>query len=68
MGLEEEKVRLIEFGRHAEERSRERGTKPETFTFLGVTHYCSHGRNGQFWVLGKPAGRNAQRKAKKFVI
>ena len=33
--LEEEKSRLIEFGRFAEENCRKRGTKPETFNFLG---------------------------------
>lgn len=43
LSLEEEKSRLIEFGRFAQERCAKRGTKPETFTFLGFTHYCSTG-------------------------
>lgn len=52
--LEESKTRLIEFGRFAESNRKERGTgKPETFTFLGFTHYCSHGRTGKFGVKRK---------------
>ena len=47
MALEENKTRLIEFGRFAEERCAKKGRKPQTFTFLGFTHYCSHGRNGK---------------------
>ena len=40
--LEESKSRLIEFGRYAEENRRQKGEgKPETFTFLGFTHYLS---------------------------
>lgn len=30
-----------------------KGRKPKTFTFLGFTHYCSHDRNGKFWVMMK---------------
>ena len=52
LSLEEEKSRLIEFGRFAEENCAKKGTKPETFTFLGFTHYCSKGRNGKFRVKG----------------
>lgn len=33
-----------------EEKSRERGTKPETFTFLGVTHFLMAGMvNSGLW-------------------
>ncbi len=27
--------------------------KPETFTFLGFTHYCSHAKSGKFRVKRK---------------
>jgi hypothetical protein len=38
--LHAEKTRLIEFGKHAERVRKQRGEgKPETFTFLGFTHY-----------------------------
>jgi len=47
--LNDQKTRLIEFGRYASERRRSRGDgRPETFDFLGFTHQCSvtrtHGR------------------------
>jgi group II intron reverse transcriptase/maturase len=39
--LHPEKTRLIEFGRHAANKRKQWGKgKPETFTFLGFTHYC----------------------------
>ena len=65
MELEEEKTRLIEFGRNAEEKGRERGTKPETLTFLGFTHYCSHGRNGKFRVKRKTSRKKFAKKCKE---
>lgn len=65
MTLEESKTRLIEFGRYAEERSRREGRKPETFTFLGFTHYCSHGRNGKFRVKRKTSRKKFTKKCKE---
>ena len=65
MELEEEKTRLIEFGRNAEEKSRKRGAKPETFTFLGFTHYCSLGRNGKFRVKRKTSRKKFTKKCKE---
>ena len=39
--LHTDKTRLIEFGRFAARDRKQRGQgKPETFTFLGFTHYC----------------------------
>lgn len=47
--LHPEKTRLIEFGRWAEERRRQRKEgKPETFAFLGFLHTCAKARNGRF--------------------
>ena len=52
--LHREKTRLIEFGRFAAERRKEKGTgKPETFNFLGFTHICGRSRRGKFMVLRK---------------
>lgn len=65
MTLEESKTRLIEFGRFAEERCRRKGRKPETFTFLGFTHYCSHGRNGKFRVKRKTSRKKFAKKCKE---
>jgi RNA-directed DNA polymerase len=39
--LHADKTRLIEFGRFAAQHRKQRGEgKPETFTFLGFTHFC----------------------------
>lgn len=53
--LHPEKTRLIEFGRYAEQQRRQRGeTGPETFNFLGFTHYCGKTRRGWFKVGRQP--------------
>jgi group II intron reverse transcriptase/maturase len=49
--LHPEKTRLIEFGRFAEERRQRRGQgRPETFSFLGLAHYCGRTRKGWFTI------------------
>ena len=55
--LHAEKTRLIEFGRFAARNRKQRGEgKPETFTFLGFTHYCGKRRsNGTFIVWRETA-------------
>ena len=64
--LEESKTRLIEFGRFAERNRKERGAgRPETFTFLGFTHYCSHGRTGRFRVKRKTNRKKLEKKSKE---
>ena len=46
-----EKTRLIEFGQHAQANRQQRGEgKPEAFTFLGFTHYCSTNTRGYFVI------------------
>src|ERR1700756_5819248 len=41
--LHPDKTRLIEFGRFAVRNRKQRGAgKPETFTFLGFTHFCGN--------------------------
>src|SRR5712671_2382656 len=55
--LHPEKTRLIEFGRFAASNRQRRGQgKPETFTFLGFTHYCGKRRkDGAFIVWRETA-------------
>ena len=48
--VEPSKTQLIEFGRYAEGNAKRRGEKPETFDFLGFTHYCGKTRYGAFKV------------------
>jgi RNA-directed DNA polymerase len=63
--LEATKTRLVEFGRFAEERAGRRGQKPETFDFLGFTHYCGHTAKGQFKVKRKTSGKKYRAKLKE---
>ena len=50
--LNDEKTRLIEFGRYAAQRRQRRGEgRPETFDFLGFTHQCSTTRRGSRFVV-----------------
>lgn len=66
LSLEKEKSRLIEFGRYAESNRRKSGTgKPETFTFLGFTHYCSHAKSGKFRVKRKTSRKKFNKKLKE---
>src|ERR1700720_1414092 len=62
LSLHPEKTRLLEFGRYAAGRRAERGQgKPETFDFLGFTHYCTTRKDGAGFQLG----RKTQRKRMK---
>ena len=62
--LHAEKTRLIRFGRFAALNRKERGQgKPETFTFLGFTHYCGTRRSdGSFIVWRKTAKKRMAAK------
>jgi group II intron reverse transcriptase/maturase len=53
LSLHPEKTRLIRFGRFARQDARriDGRRKPETFNFLGFTHYCGVNRNGTFMVF-----------------
>ncbi len=66
--LEENKTRLIYFGRYAEENLAKMNKKPETFDFLGFTHYCSKSRNGNFRVKHRTAGKKFRKKCKQMNI
>lgn len=63
--LEEEKSRLIEFGRFAEQNTKRKGGKPETFQFLGFTHYCSKSKNGKYRVKRKTSKKKFGKKCKE---
>lgn len=63
--LEPNKTRLIEFGRFAEiSRKKSKRGKPETFDFLGFTHYCSKSRGGWFRVKRKTSKKKFKIKIK----
>lgn len=63
--LAEDKTRLIKFGRFAEKDCK---GKPETFDFLGFTHYCSKSRKGKFRVKRKTSRKKLNSKIKEFKI
>ena len=49
-----EKTKIIEFGRYAKENAKNRGkAKPDTFDFLGFTHYVSISNRGNFLMKVK---------------
>jgi RNA-directed DNA polymerase len=61
--LHPEKTRLIEFGRFAAERREQRGQgRPETFNFLGFTHYCGTTRQGAFTIKRKSIAKRMRAK------
>lgn len=63
LSLNEEKTRLIEFGRFASSNRRERGAgKPETFEFLGFTHQCSARRKDGGFCLRRQTIAKRQRR------
>jgi group II intron reverse transcriptase/maturase len=54
LALHPDKTRLIRFGRHAAEQRRRLGQgRPETFDFLGFTHFCTRSRKYGSFVIGR---------------
>jgi RNA-directed DNA polymerase len=68
--LHPEKTRLIQFGRFAAQDRERRGKgKPETFTFLGFTHYCGKRRkDGAFIVWRETAKKRLVAKLKEIKV
>lgn len=61
--LNEDKTRLIRFGRFARFNRAERGEgKPESFTFLGFQHICGENRLGRFEVRRITDGKRRRKK------
>jgi group II intron reverse transcriptase/maturase len=46
--IKESKSAVVEFGRQVWRKAKGSGTKPDTFDFLGFTHFCSTTRRGFF--------------------
>ena len=61
-----DKTRLIEFGRFAQANRRARGQgRPETFDFLGFTHYCARNRRGGYQLGRKPVAKRVSRTLRR---
>ncbi len=52
-----EKTKILEFGPLAEPKAKARGEKPESFDFLGLTHFCSRTRNGKRFRMKRVTAR-----------
>ena len=66
LSLHPDKTRLVEFGRFAQaNRHRHGAGKPETFDFLGMTHYCTTTRRGRFRLGRKPVAKRANRTLRR---
>ncbi len=67
--LAEEKSKVIAFGRFAEKNCKKKDLrKPDTFDFLGFTHYCSKSRNGPFRVKRKTSRKRFKAKVQAFKL
>ena len=65
--VEPTKTKVVEFGRFAAKRAAVEGKKPETFDFLGFTHYCGTKRDGTgFRVKRKTASKKFTAKLADF--
>lgn len=63
LDLHDGKTRLIEFGKLSTLLREKRGEgRPETFAFLGFTHYCAKTREGRFVVKRRTDRRRLSRK------
>jgi RNA-directed DNA polymerase len=65
--VSEDKTKIIRFGRYAEEEGKRDGEgKPNTFDFLGFTHYCGKSKKGSFRVKRQTSGKKFKQKVKAF--
>ncbi len=68
LNLHPDKTRLIRFGRYAVRNRKRRGeSKPETFDFLGFTHYCTKTRKGSDFIIGRKTIKKRLRESLKKV-
>ena len=66
LALNSDKTRLVRFGRFAARDRTARGLgKPETFDFLGFTHYCAKRRDGHFAVRRRTIKKRQAAKLKQ---
>ena len=56
LSLAEDKTRIIGFGRYSVKNAKSKGERPESFNFLGFTHYVGKSRKGNF-LLGRKTDR-----------
>ena len=65
----ENKSKVIMFGRFAETDRKKLGMgKPETFDFLGFTHYCGKSKSGKFKLKRKTSKKKIKAKVRAFKL
>ena len=62
--LHADKSRIFSFGRYEKENAQKQNRKPNTFDFLGFTHYVTKTRNGFFKVGLMTSGQKFRQKCK----
>jgi hypothetical protein len=68
LSLNEEKTRVLEFGRYAAERRARRGQpRPETFDFLGFTHVCAKSRDTRRFTVRRLTSAKRMRATLKAI-
>jgi RNA-directed DNA polymerase len=66
--IAKEKSKIIEFGRFAEIDLAKRNEKPDTFDFLGFTHYCGKSKTGKFRVKRLTSKKKLKSKARSMKV
>lgn len=66
--LHPEKTRGLSFGRYERENAQKQNRKPNTFDFLGFTHYCDTSRKGRFMVNRQTSGKKFRQKCKEMNV
>jgi group II intron reverse transcriptase/maturase len=68
LALHPDKTRLIRFGRYAAKQRAKLGEgKPETFDFLGFTHFCTRSRKWGSFVIGRKTIKKRMRAKLKVI-
>lgn len=59
------KTRVISFGRYERKNAEQQNRRPNTFDFLGFTHFCDTSRRGRFMVGRKTSRKKFRMKCKE---
>jgi len=65
LALHPEKTRVISFGRNERRKARRERRRPNTFDFLGFTHYCERSRWGNYKIGRKTSGKKFRKKCRE---
>jgi RNA-directed DNA polymerase len=65
LALHPEKTRVISFGRRERMTAEREQRRPNTFDFLGFTHYCDRSRRGRFMVGRQTSGKKFRKKSRE---